>query len=659
MGYQDDDGHYNRGSNRDYGGHRDYDRRGGGGGGYRNDRRRRSGGGGGGYRNDHRNDRGGGYRNTKRRRTDYGGGGGGGPKLNAAPAVDMGAASSKLVQLLVRVADARALKTTDAEIPSRTTWTPSPGPSPTRSSTTAAASRASSCSSRARRPSAPAPSARSRPSRAARGLGDDGAGLRLRDCAACRFDAVDVAAFDAPSPLPEVACAFTVPAWASCASGVLPTLPVAEDAMDDDGGLSALEKAVLAEAAVTSSRRRRRRGRFTRRRRGGAPPTLASPTDAPAKRGRADPGLDALHAVLELCALSPTGFAPKFANAVELFFRELDDVAAPAARRVAEFFAHFLSNTKFAWPYWSYWAAVADEDGRGRWGKKKPRRNSRATPTRRRSRVVDPPEDAAGEAREPRPADAALAAAFDALGDDAAKAAAVMRGVFARGAASFTHALAPLDDAELSAALRNLVRDDDDCEAAALDALADVWAASAQHVALLADALVRRGVVRCRAVAAWVLDPRNESPWAGSTIGASFKPHELLQVAVDRSLDLLSAAVASAAARGADAATDGVVLAQLDEAHEVALEICSRLARGLCDRDGDDSADAVSYRDAALGRSPTSGPPTKTRRGRAPAARSAPAAELPDVLQASDLRGKLDVPVPAVAAAVDRALGLN
>ena len=120
MGYQDDDGHYNRGSNRDY--HRDYDRRGGGdydrrggGGGYRNDRRRRSGGGG--YRNDHRNDRGGGYRNTKRRRTDYGGGGGGGPKLNAAPAVDMGAASSKLVQLLVRVADARARKTTDAEIP--------------------------------------------------------------------------------------------------------------------------------------------------------------------------------------------------------------------------------------------------------------------------------------------------------------------------------------------------------------------------------------------------------------------------------------------------------------------------------------------------------------------------------------------------------------
>ena len=34
MGYQDDDGHYNRGSNRDYDrGHRDYDRRGGGGGG--------------------------------------------------------------------------------------------------------------------------------------------------------------------------------------------------------------------------------------------------------------------------------------------------------------------------------------------------------------------------------------------------------------------------------------------------------------------------------------------------------------------------------------------------------------------------------------------------------------------------------------------------
>ncbi|KAH8073618.1 hypothetical protein JL721_2922 [Aureococcus anophagefferens] len=199
-----------------------------------------------------------------------------------------------------------------------------------------------------------------------------------------------------------------------------------------------------------------------------------------------------------------------------------------------------------------------------------------------------------------------------------------MRGVFARGAASFTHALAPLDDAELSAALRNLVRDDDDCEAAALDALADVWAASAQHVALLADALVRRGVVRCRAVAAWVLDPRNESPWAGSTIGASFKPHELLQVAVDRSLDLLSAAVASAAARGADAATDGVVRAQLDEAREVALEICSRLARGLCDRDGDDSADAVSYRDAALGTLYDLRATYENARWRASGSRSAP-----------------------------------
>ncbi|KAH8069604.1 hypothetical protein JL720_11901 [Aureococcus anophagefferens] len=399
--------------------------------------------------------------------------------------------------------------------------------------------------------------------------------------------------------------------------------------MDDDGGLSALEKAVLAETAADAVACFRPGARWD----GivlGSKAATAHQLDA-VDELLSDDVKGALGP--QLCALSPTGFAPKFANAVELFFRELDDVAAPAARRVAEFFAHFLSNTKFAWPYWAYWAAVADEDGRR---------------SRRR-----PAGGAAGEARE-RPR-SALAAAFDALGDDAAKAAAVMR-ASSRGAASFTHALAPLDDAELSAALRNLVRDDDDCEAAALDALADVWAASAQHVALLADALVRRGVVRCRAVAAWVLDPRNESPWAGSTVGASFKPHELLQVAVDRSLDLLSAAVASAAARGADAATDGVVLAQLDEAHEVALEICSRSR--LCDRDGDDSADAVSYRDAARDARRPQGHLRK-RRWRAPAARGPRPRPLPDVLQASDLRGKLDVPVPAVAAAVDRALGLN
>ena len=883
MGYQDDDGHYNRGSNRDYdrrgggggGGYRnddrDYDRRGGGGG-YRNDRRRRSGGGG--YRDDRRNDRGGGYRNTKRRRTDYGGGGGGGPKLNAAPAVDMGAASSKLVQLLVRVADARARKTTDAEIPladnldalagaiadkelddgrrvagqlvlvarasplgarafgalaallaaKREGWATmvadaageafmaaltcdpprrvdaklcllllvdlaargvvetdgdrglesllrrladafdEPPASP------AARDRADLCAGLvAAAAAAGAPGGfvsalerhvanRRAASARLRALGAPAASapvdslealvFGLRDCAACRFDAVEVNSFGAPSPLPEVACAFTVPNWASCASGVRPTLPAAEDAMDDDGGLSALERAVLAEAAVDVVACFRPGARWdgivlgskaaTAHQldavdellsddvKGALGPQVAavvadallavvaagapvdagfSSTEAPAKRGRADPGLDALHAVLELCALSPTGFAPKFANAVELFFRELDDVAAPAARRVAEFFAHFLSNTKFAWPYWSYWAAVADEDAcdaqrrfvccllehcvrltyvdrlkcadgfpealhallpalpeaRALLEEETAAALARDADEAALARVVDPPEDAAGEAREPRPADAALAAAFDALGDDAAKTAAVMRGVFARGAASFTHALAPLDDAELSAALRNLVCDDDDCEAAALDALVDVWAASAQHVALLADALVRRGVVRCRAVAAWVLDPRNESPWAGSAVGASFKPHELLQVAVDRSLDLLSAAVASAAARGADAATDGVVAAQLEEAHEVALEICSRLARGLCDRDGDDSADAAAYRDAALG---TLADLRATYDNAAAAAlpgiaRSAPAAKLPDVLQASDLRGKLDVPVPAVAAAVDRALGLN
>ena len=70
---------------------------------------------------------------------------------------------------------------------------------------------------------------------------------------------------------------------------------------------------------------------------------------------------------------------------------------------------------------------------------------------------------------------------------------------------------------------------------------------------------------------------------------------------------------------------------------------------------------AAAYRDAALGTlADLRATYEHAAAGALPgSARSAPAAELPDVLQASDLRGKLDVPVPAVAAAVDRALGLN
>ncbi|KAH8046041.1 hypothetical protein JL722_13875 [Aureococcus anophagefferens] len=438
MGYQDDDGHYNRGSNRDYGGHRDYDRRGGGGGGYRNDRRRRSGEAAG-LTTTATTRR---ATATRRRRTDYGGGGGGGPKLNAAPAVDMGAASSSSCSS----SSAPRLKTTDAEIPSRTTWTPSPGPSPTRSSTTAAASRASS-----------------------------GAGVVETD-----------GDRGLESLLRRLADAFDEP----------PASSAARDRADLCAGLVAAAAAGAPGGFVPRSSATPRRARRPRLRALDAPATSA-PVDS----------LEALVFGLRDCAAcrfdavdvaafdapSPLRRSRGVHGARLGVLRvrraaDLDGAAAPPRR--AEFFAHFLSNTKFAWPYWSYWAAVADEDG--------PRRSC---------------------------------------------------GRLARGAASFTHALAPLDDAELSAALRNLVRDDGDCEAAALDALADVWAASAQHVALLADALVRRGVVRCRAVAAGSWTAQRVA-LGGSTIGASFKPHELLQVAVDRSLDLLSAAVASAAARG-------------------------------------------------------------------------------------------------------------
>ena len=75
--------------------------------------------------------------------------------------------------------------------------------------------------------------------------------------------------------------------------------------------------------------------------------------------------LDVLHAVLELCAIDEAKFAPQFATAIELFFRAIDDDDAPTPlqqRRIALLFAHYLSNTKFVWPYWDYWTAVVDED---------------------------------------------------------------------------------------------------------------------------------------------------------------------------------------------------------------------------------------------------------------------------------------------------------
>ncbi|KAK7240990.1 nuclear cap binding protein [Aureococcus anophagefferens] len=356
MGYQDDDGHYNRGSNRDYGGHRDYDRRGGGGGGYRNDRRRRSGGGGGGYRNDHRNDRGGGYRNTKRRRTDYGGGGGG-PKLNAAPAVDMGAASSKLVQLLVRVADARARKTTDAEIPLADNLDALAGAIADKELDDGR--RVAGQLVLVARESRPSGARARRALAALLAAKREGWATMVADAAGEAFMAAltgaGVVETDGDrgleSLLRRLADAFDEP----------PASSAARDRADLCAGLVAAAAAAGAGRRPSPSRQRHRRGRRAR----GVRQRLRA-LDAPATSAPVD-SLEALVFGLRDCA------ACRF-DAVDVAAFDAPS-PLPRSRRVharrrrarpraaREFFAHFLSNTKFAWPYWSYWAAVADEDG--------------------------------------------------------------------------------------------------------------------------------------------------------------------------------------------------------------------------------------------------------------------------------------------------------
>ena len=66
------------------------------------------------------------------------------------------------------------------------------------------------------------------------------------------------------------------------------------------------------------------------------------------------------------------------------------------------------------------------------------------------------------------------------------------------------------------------VTEADDDQHNTLDALAAVWRSSPQHVLLLADALVRRRVLRMTSVVAWVFSRENETPFASRRFDMTF-----------------------------------------------------------------------------------------------------------------------------------------
>ena len=134
-----------------------------------------------------------------------------------------------------------------------------------------------------------------------------------------------------------------------------------------------------------------------------------------------------------------------------------------------------------------------------------------------------------------------------------------------------------------------------------LDALAAVWRSSPQHVLLLADALVRRRVLRMTSVVAWVFARENETPFASRRFDSSFSGWELLSIVLDRSADMLSAAVLSRARaaprpttslptwkttrarRPPPAAAPALAPEVLEEARDVSVELFGRLVRVLDD----------------------------------------------------------------------------
>lgn len=333
--------------------------------------------------------------------------------------------------------------------------------------------------------------------------------------------------------------------------------------------------------------------------------------------------LDVLHVALELCRESPSSFAPKLADRIELVFRDMDEVDYCHAARLAKWLALFLNNTNFVWPYWQYWSDAVEEapdyDAQRRFlvalfdhvvrlsyvDRLKCAPNF--PPTLHAYLPPSPEPDIDQTAADPQAtkalnlaleagdcatlADALdnedesdtpvstpvpLAVAFTEL-DDALRCATATKAALILGRATVSHTFAALD--HVAPPLAALARGNDDCEAACMDAIATVWSKSTFHVALCSDALVRRGVLRPSALVAFVLRD-DAGKWALAELTSSTAPLELIDVAVDRSLDLVAAALHAAPSQG-ETDEDDILGAQIHEASEVCLDIFAGLVHKL------------------------------------------------------------------------------
>lgn len=344
--------------------------------------------------------------------------------------------------------------------------------------------------------------------------------------------------------------------------------------------------------------------------------------------------LDALHVALELCRESPSSFAPKLADRIELVFRDMDEVDYCNAARLAKWFALFLNNTNFVWPYWQYWSDAVEEapeyDAQRRflvalfdhvvrlsyvdrlkcapnfpptlhaYIPPSPEPDIDQAPTdpqaaKALSLALEVADCAAladalddeDESDTPVSMPLPLAVAFTDL-DDALRCATATRAALILGRATVSHTFAALD--HMAQPLAALARGNDDCEAACLEAIATVWSKSTFHVALCADALVRRGVLRPRALVAFVLRD-DAGRWALAELTSSTAPLELIDLAVDRSLDLVAAALHAAPSQRDDNDEDDILGVQIHEASEVCLDIFAALVHKLdiIARRGDDN----------------------------------------------------------------------
>lgn len=369
--------------------------------------------------------------------------------------------------------------------------------------------------------------------------------------------------------------------------------------------------------------------------------------------------LDGLHTSLELCRESPQSLAPRLANRIELIFREVESVDYCHAARLAKWFGHFLNNTQFKWPYWAYWLDAVEDtpsyDAQRRFLEGTLDAVVRLSYVDRLKCADGFPDGLhAFLPSDPTPVDvidddddpgalacdsAASLAEWTVAADDERACFAAVRAALLLGRASISHSLSTLD--ALAEPLRDAAFGEEPREAACLDAVLAVWPASTFHVALFFDALVRRCIVRPRALAKWLLDDTNRSKFGLWNLASSVAPLELVDVAVDRSLDFVAAALHAAGAMQDDD-DDDQLADQVDEAKEVALELVARLVAALqakivLGEDADDADRAWTTAAFSLLRH-LAEKYDRAQKGQLPAAhRSAPPLALPKIIAAADL----------------------